>query len=338
MVGLSERGQAIDLVTLRDELNRSGDLEEVGGPAYISALADGVPRSTNVEHYAHIVKEHATLRDLIHSANKIAAAAYSTRDDAEVVLDRAEQEIFSIAEGRIHTGFVPLKDLVEGSFTTIEQLQEQKGFVTGVADRVRRHRRDDGRTPARRPRHRGGAPLDGQDRLRAQRRPARRDGDRADRRRLQPGDVEGAALHADADVGGARRFAPGPHRHAERGRLQPPVGGAGRAVAGARVRRRHAGDGRAGDAREVAAPEGGARARPGHHRLPAVDAGAGPVREPHAGDRVDLALAQAARQGARGARDGAVAAQPRPRVARRPAAAALRPAGVRRASSRTPTW
>ena len=132
MVGLSEQGQAIDLVTLRDELSRSGDLEEVGGPAYVSALADGVPRSTNVEHYARIVKERATLRDLIYSANKIAAAAYSTRDDADVVLDRAEQEIFAIAEGRIHTGFVPLKDLVEGSFTTIERLQEQKGLVTGV--------------------------------------------------------------------------------------------------------------------------------------------------------------------------------------------------------------
>ena len=132
MVGLSERGQAIDFVTLRDELSRSGELEEVGGPAYISRLADGVPRSTNVEHYARIVKERATLRDLIYSANKIAAAAYSTRDDADVVLDRAEQEIFAIAEGRIHTGFVPLKDLVEQSFTTIERLQEQKGLVTGV--------------------------------------------------------------------------------------------------------------------------------------------------------------------------------------------------------------
>ena len=66
MVGLNERGQAIDFVTLKDELNRSGDLDEVGGPAYISALADGVPRSTNVDHYARIVKEKSTLRNLIY--------------------------------------------------------------------------------------------------------------------------------------------------------------------------------------------------------------------------------------------------------------------------------
>ncbi len=132
MVGLSERGHAIDFVTLKDELSRTGDLDEVGGPAYISALADGVPRSTNVEHYARIVKEKATLRNLIYSANKIVATAYAAEDDADAVLDRAEQEIFSIAEDQIHTGFVPLSALVQDSFTTIEQLQAHKSVVTGV--------------------------------------------------------------------------------------------------------------------------------------------------------------------------------------------------------------
>ena len=68
MVKLAERGDAIDLVTLKEELGRSGELDEVGGPAYLPALVDGVPRSTNVEHYARIVKEKATLRSLIFSA------------------------------------------------------------------------------------------------------------------------------------------------------------------------------------------------------------------------------------------------------------------------------
>ena len=132
MVGLNERGQVIDLVTLKDELGRSGHLDDVGGAAYVSALADGVPRSTNVEHYARIVKEKATLRNLIHSASKILSTAYEGEQDAGTVLDQAEQEIFSIAEDRIHTGFVPLGDLVQGSFTAIEQLQQHKGLVTGV--------------------------------------------------------------------------------------------------------------------------------------------------------------------------------------------------------------
>ena len=133
MVRLSERGDVIDLVTLRDELGRSGDLEEVGGPAYITALVDGVPRSTNVEHYARIVKERSTLRNLIYSANKILATAYEAEQDAALQLDQAERAIFDIAEDRIRSGFVPVRDLVQGSFDTIEKLQEHKGPVTGVA-------------------------------------------------------------------------------------------------------------------------------------------------------------------------------------------------------------
>ena len=132
MVGLNERGHVIDLVTLKDELGRTGDLEEVGGPAYIAALADGVPRSTNVEHYARIVKEKSVLRHLIHSAGKILSTAYRAEEDAETILDQAEQEIFSVADDRVHDGFVPLSKLVDEGFSTLEQLQDQKGMITGV--------------------------------------------------------------------------------------------------------------------------------------------------------------------------------------------------------------
>jgi replicative DNA helicase len=132
MVNLSERGDAIDLVTLKEELARAGELEEVGGPAYVASLADGVPRSANVEHYAKIVKEKATLRNLIHSANKILANAYQAEDDADLILDDAEKAIFEIAEDRVRAGFTPLRDLVQSSFATIEKLQQHKGAVTGV--------------------------------------------------------------------------------------------------------------------------------------------------------------------------------------------------------------
>ena len=132
MVGLSERRQAIDFVTVKDELGRAGALDDVGGPAYIAALADGVPRSTNVEYYARIVKEKATLRSLIHSANRIATTAYRAEQDADTVLDEAEREIFSIAEDRVHEGFVPLSALVDDGIAAIEQLQAHKGLVTGI--------------------------------------------------------------------------------------------------------------------------------------------------------------------------------------------------------------
>jgi replicative DNA helicase len=132
MVALSERGHAIDFVTLKEELARAGELDEVGGPAYISSLADGVPRSTNVEHYARIVKEKSTLRNLIYSANRIITTAYDAERDPEELLDEAERSIFEIAEDRIREGFVPLRDLVQTSFATIEKLQQHKGLVTGV--------------------------------------------------------------------------------------------------------------------------------------------------------------------------------------------------------------
>jgi replicative DNA helicase len=132
MVVLSERGDAIDFITLKEELSKSGELETVGGPAYIASLADGVPRSANVEYYARIVKEKATLRNLIHSANKILVEAYEAEQEPDLLLDEAERSIFAIAEGRIRAGFVPLRDLVQTSFAQIEKLQQQKGMVTGV--------------------------------------------------------------------------------------------------------------------------------------------------------------------------------------------------------------
>ena len=132
MAALSERGQVIDLVTLKDELARGGELDAVGGAGYIAALVDGVPRSTNVEHYARIVKEKSILRSLIHSANRIIATAYEGEQEPEVVLDEAERAIFAIAEDRIREGFVPLRDLVHASFATIERLQQHRGLVTGV--------------------------------------------------------------------------------------------------------------------------------------------------------------------------------------------------------------
>jgi replicative DNA helicase len=133
MVALAERSQPIDLVTLKEELERAGEVEEVGGPAYIASLVDGVPRSTNVEYYAKIVKEKATLRSLIFSANKILSNAYEADQEADLILDEAESAIFAVAEDRIKAGFVAMRDLVKESFPKIEQLFEHKSFITGIA-------------------------------------------------------------------------------------------------------------------------------------------------------------------------------------------------------------
>jgi replicative DNA helicase len=132
MIALSERTQAIDFVTLKEELSRAGELDHVGGPAYIASLADGVPRATNVEYYARIVKEKSTLRQLIFAANRIVTSAYEAEQEADLILDSAETAIFSVADERLKAGFVAMHDLVKESFPKIEQLFEQKRLITGV--------------------------------------------------------------------------------------------------------------------------------------------------------------------------------------------------------------
>ena len=132
MVVLNERSLAIDFVTLKDELSRNGELDAVGGPAYVASLVDGVPRATNVEYYARIVKEKSTLRNLIFAANRILTNAYEAEQDSDVILDEAETAIFAVADDRLKAGFVPMPELVKESYPKIEQLFEHKRLVTGV--------------------------------------------------------------------------------------------------------------------------------------------------------------------------------------------------------------
>jgi len=129
---LSENGSAIDLVTVTEELRRRNQLDEVGGPAYITSIAGVVPTSANAAYYANIVAQKATLRSLISAAGEIAAKCYSQEDDIEDLLDEAEQKIFSIAQSRSREGFTPIKVILEETLEAIERLSQHKGEVTGV--------------------------------------------------------------------------------------------------------------------------------------------------------------------------------------------------------------
>jgi replicative DNA helicase len=132
MAALAERSQAIDLVTLKDELIRGSALEAVGGAAYLGSLVDGIPRITNVEQWSRIIKEKAVLRNLIHAGNRIVHSAFEAEEEAGVILDKAEKAIFDIAEHRIRQGFVGIREIVKESFRTIDQLSQSKELVTGL--------------------------------------------------------------------------------------------------------------------------------------------------------------------------------------------------------------
>jgi len=132
MLRLAARNVAIDLTTLREELDRAGDLAEVNGPAYLIALVDGVPRSTNIEHYAAIVREKAYLRDAIFAANKVLAEAYDAEDDAREVLNRAQQAFFDIDRQTARRGFVDMSALMPDVLAAIERHAADRRTVTGV--------------------------------------------------------------------------------------------------------------------------------------------------------------------------------------------------------------
>ncbi|MGD0403579.1 MAG: replicative DNA helicase [Candidatus Acidiferrales bacterium] len=132
MIQLGEKQQAIDVVTLMEDLSRRGELEAAGGVAYLSQLADGLPRVTNVEHYARIVKEKAVLRSLIFSASAIQEQALAAGDDADVILDRAESVIFQLAEDRVKVGLIGVKELVRDNYERLEKIFSEGRRITGL--------------------------------------------------------------------------------------------------------------------------------------------------------------------------------------------------------------
>jgi replicative DNA helicase len=133
MIALAEAQHAIDLVTLTEDLHRSGELEAAGGAAYLAQLVDGVPRISNVEHYARIVKEKSMLRNLAHVALAIQERALAADDEADAILDNAESSIFELADDRIRAGLIGVKDLVRDNWTRIEKVFTGGRQITGLA-------------------------------------------------------------------------------------------------------------------------------------------------------------------------------------------------------------
>lgn len=127
----STKPKPIDLVLLREELERLKLLESVGGVEYLVAIAEGVPSSANVEYYAGIVRDKALLRGLIKVSRDIINEAYDSTDQAEEVIDRAEQQIFEVAKQQVHGDAVPIKDVMDSTF---ELLVAQEGkLITGLS-------------------------------------------------------------------------------------------------------------------------------------------------------------------------------------------------------------
>lgn len=132
MIEITDRSEPVDLITLSEFMKGRGELEAVGGTAYLASLADFVPTAANIAYYARIVREKAILRSLITAATEIATRGFEDQGNVEEFLDRAEKVIFDISEKKIKAAFVAVGDMIKDTLKTVEKLYERKEMVTGV--------------------------------------------------------------------------------------------------------------------------------------------------------------------------------------------------------------
>ena len=133
MLRLFDDNKAIDIITVMEELKKTNSLDEAGGPAYISGLASAVPTTANFTHYAKIVKEKMLLRSLITTATQIVTECYDTTQEADTLVDKAEQRIFDVTSKKVESRFVSLREVIKDSIETIDGLYQRKENVTGIA-------------------------------------------------------------------------------------------------------------------------------------------------------------------------------------------------------------
>jgi len=125
--------EAIDLITLQQQLKNKQLLDEVGGLAYLSALPDTVPSSANLEYYLDIVREKFLLRKMIQTCTEVVARVYDYEGEVDMLLDEVEKEVLRINESRVQENVVTVKDLVKKAISTIEEFHNRKGMLTGLA-------------------------------------------------------------------------------------------------------------------------------------------------------------------------------------------------------------
>ena len=132
MLELYNRNEAVDLVTVTEVLKKNGKLEDVGGIAYVTSLANAVPTAANVVYHAGIVEEKSILRQLVRSATEIAELGYEGSEDVSDIIDSAEKKILDISNRKKDTDFVPINNIVMDSFKDLEALMNNKNGLTGL--------------------------------------------------------------------------------------------------------------------------------------------------------------------------------------------------------------
>jgi replicative DNA helicase len=129
---LHEQRIPIDVLTVADQLERRGQLNEIGGPAYLTSLINQVPSSLNAESYGRIVEGYSIRRKMINAANQIASIAYNERTAVDDVMDEAEKAVFNVSERRLKHDLVPIKKVASDFYDRIDDLAKRADDIVGV--------------------------------------------------------------------------------------------------------------------------------------------------------------------------------------------------------------
>ena len=129
---LHEQRIPIDLLTITDELERRGQLAEIGGPAYLTSLVNQVPSSLNAESYGRIVEGYSVRRKMINAANQIASIAYNERTSVDDVMDEAEKAVFNVSERRLKHDLQPISSVLSNYYDRIDDLAKRPDDIHGV--------------------------------------------------------------------------------------------------------------------------------------------------------------------------------------------------------------
>ncbi|MBI4064863.1 replicative DNA helicase [Candidatus Gottesmanbacteria bacterium] len=132
MLTLFEEHNPIDLVTLTGQLKKDGKLKEIGGTPYLSELLTIVPTSAHAREYARIILENFTKRRLVEVSAKLTELAFKEEGSAREIVEKAEQEIFAIAQTATRRDFIPIKDALAASFDRLDELHKRAGGLRGI--------------------------------------------------------------------------------------------------------------------------------------------------------------------------------------------------------------
>lgn len=129
---LYEQSQPIDILTVSEELERRGQIEEIGGRAALADLCDRTPTAVHAKQYAKIVERKSMLRGLIGAAGRIASIGYEDPSDISEAIDRAEAELFAVSERRAANGFTQIGALVGAAYDQLDRMHQNRGQLMGL--------------------------------------------------------------------------------------------------------------------------------------------------------------------------------------------------------------